>query len=68
MLSNGIHKPDMSLGELVSDLPSDGLKRKSRKPAHFSVWWVHQAASSRSQRVSDDILRCVLRDAWDLLG
>ena len=29
MLSNGIHKLDMSLEELVSDLPSDGLKRKS---------------------------------------
>lgn len=38
MLSNGIHNPDMSLGELVSDLHSDGLKRKSRKPAHFSVF------------------------------
>ena len=63
MLSNGIHKPDMSLGELVSDLPSDGLKSTLQ-----CVWWVHQAASSPSQRVSDDILGCVLRDAWDLLG
>lgn len=55
----------MSLGELVSDLPSEGLKRKSHSQ-HISV--VHQVVSSQSQMVSDDILRCVLRDAWDLFG